>query len=109
MSTSQPNQPSANVRIILSLTGQSSQIWVVPVIPETTLGQILTIIGVDPERFNPSAPHPYVFVNEGETEMPWLANNMLDYNNWYVEHGFIPSLYIKDRRYVITDHSWQSS
>jgi hypothetical protein len=106
MSTAQPTQPSANIRIILSHTRQSSQTWVVPVIPETTLGQILNIIGIEPERFNPSASDPYVFVNEGETEMPSLDRNMLDYNNWYVDHGFIPSFYIKRRSDVTNSHGW---
>ena len=96
-------QPSANIRIILSHTGQS---WVVPVIPETTLEQILNAIGLDSERFNPSAPDSYVFVNEGETSMTRLDRNMLDYNNWYVDHGFISSFYIKRRCDVTTDHGW---
>lgn len=103
MSAAQANQPSANIRIILSHTGET---WVVPVIPETTLVQILNLISLDPELFNSSAADPYVFVNEGDTSMPWLDRNMLDYNNWYVDHGFIPSLYIKRRSDITTDHEW---
>ena len=99
-------QSSANIRIILSHSGQSGQSWIVPVIPETTLGQILNIIGMDSELFNSSAPDPYVFVNEGETAMPSLDRNMLDYNNWYVDHGFISSLYIKRQSDVTNNHGW---
>ena len=103
MSAAQSNQPSANIRITLFHTGQS---WVVSVIPETTLAQILNSISLDSELFNASAPNPYVFVNEGETSMPWLDRNMLDYNNWYIEHGFIPSLYIKRQSEITTNHEW---
>ncbi len=94
------NKPSANIRIILSHTGQS---WVVPVIPETTLQQIIGHIDIDPELFNPLNSNPYVFVTMGETVMPWLNRNMIDYNNWSIERGYISSFYIKRRSNVTTN------
>ena len=100
------SQIFANIRILHSHSGQTIQTWVVPVIPETTLGEILKHVGMDPELFNASAADPYVFVNEGDTAMLFLDRNMLDYNNWYIDHGFIPSLFIKRRSQIANDHGW---
>lgn len=68
----------------------------VPVTPETTLAQIIVHIGLDPELFTKEADAP-VFVNEGGTGMPWLDRDMQYYNNWYITRGYIPSLHIKRR------------
>lgn len=87
-------QPSANVRIYLSDEGERRS-WIVPVIPETTLLQILNSIGLDPHLFERYGHNEYVFVNEGDTTMPLLDRNLLYYNNWNVENGYISSLYIK--------------
>jgi hypothetical protein len=83
-------KPSANLRVYLP----SGQMYTVPVIPQTTLLQILQYIGLNPELFEGTGPDTLVFVNEGKTAMPNLERNMVDYNNWYVEGGFISSLYI---------------
>lgn len=84
---------SANIRIIFSETGHT---WVVPVMPQTTLRQIINHIGMDPEQFNLSSHNPYVFVNEGHTIMSFVDSNMIDYNNWCIDkEGYISSLYVK--------------
>ena len=33
--------------------------------------------------------------NCGDTPMPDLDRTMMDYNNWYVERGSLPPLYVK--------------
>jgi hypothetical protein len=54
---------------------------------EMTLREILQAIG---------CPTDGVTVyNLGDTPMPYLDWTMVDYNNWYVEKDYIPSLYVK--------------
>lgn len=97
MSQQETQQPTANLRVHLP----SGQIRVVPVIPETSLRQIAESIGLDLSLFEGAEPHTLVFVNEGKTAMPDLNRNMLDYNNWYIEGGFISSLYIKHQNELV--------
>ena len=33
--------------------------------------------------------------NSGDTPMQDLERTMVDYNNWYIEKGYIPELYVK--------------
>jgi hypothetical protein len=82
---------SAQIRI-----HYGDELFDVPVTPETTLAQILAHIGLDAALFTKEA-HAPVFVNEGETGMPWLDRTMLYYNNWHITRGYIPSLHIKRR------------
>lgn len=101
MTEAQPNKPCANIRIILTPTLESRQprqprqSWTVPITPETTLEEILSYIKIDPELFNQFNANPYVFVSEGGTLMQSLNSNMIYYNNWDVNHGYVSSLYIK--------------
>lgn len=85
--------PSANLRVHLP----SGEMRVMSVIPTTTLSQILQAMDISHELFEGTEPDALVFVNMGQTAMTNLDMNMLDYNNWYVEKGFISSLYIKHR------------
>ena len=102
MAQPQPQpQPSANLRVHLP----NGQTHIVPVIPETSLRQIAEAIGLDAALFEGTGPDTLIFVNEGKTAMPNLDRNMLDYNNWYIEHGFISSFYIQ-RCADAEHHSW---
>jgi hypothetical protein len=72
--------------------------YIISVTPTTTLQQIvLEIQNVSRTAWEWNETH--MFVNEGKTPMPDLTKNMVDYNNWCVEGGYIPSLYI----HVISD------
>jgi hypothetical protein len=59
------------------------------VTPQTTVQEILDAIGFKDTNI--------VVLNEGETELPDLTRTMIDYNNWYIEKGYIPSIYIKQK------------
>jgi hypothetical protein len=98
-STPKPEE-SAQVRVIL----MNGETYHVPVTRVTTLLTILNYIGIDPELFNPATINSYIFINMEETAMPNLDKNMLYYNNWNIERGYIPSLYIKHRDEVINEH-----
>jgi len=74
---------SANLRVYLP----SGEHRVVEVTPTTTLAEILSKIEV-------VWSHTYVCINEGHTYMTNHEMTLADYNNWYVDKGFIPSLYI---------------
>lgn len=90
-------QPAAYVRVyVLGMPPIE-----VPVIPETTLAQIVHYIQF---TWNDD----YVFVNEGGTVMPDVERNMIDYNNWYKENGYISSLYIKLKSSLSVEayHNW---
>lgn len=101
MSQPEKQQPAANLRVHLP----NGQTHVVPVIPETSMRQIAESIGLDLSLFEGTGPDTLVFVNEGKTAMPDLDRNMVDYNNWYIEGGFISSVYVK-RRADAEDHCW---
>ena len=91
------DQPSANIRIYTP----DGTMFDVPVIPETSLAQILQFI-----HFEWKDEH--VFVNDGGTAMLDLNRNMLDYNNWHKECGYISSLYIKLKSSLSSEnyHEW---
>lgn len=56
--------------------------------PNTKLGELLAAVGItDITRLT--------VYNSGETPMPYMDYTMTDYNNWYVEKGHIPSLYVR--------------
>lgn len=74
---------SANVRVYLP----SGEERVVEVTPATTLTEILS-------KINIVWSNAYVFMNEGHTYMINHDMTLSDYNNWYIDKGFIPSLYI---------------
>lgn len=76
---------SANLRIYLP----SGEHRVVRVTPTTTLGEIVAHV-----QFKWT--NKYVIMNQGHTHMSNYEMTMSDYNNWYVEGGFIPSLFIVD-------------
>jgi hypothetical protein len=80
------------------------EVFEAPVTPETTLAQIISHIGLEPDLFAGDAPTALVFVNKGDTAMTWLDRDMNYYNNWHVSRGYIPSLHIKYRSEV--DHLW---
>lgn len=41
-------------------------------------------------------PHDNIIVyNSGDTPYPDLNRTMVDYNNWYVEDEYIPSIYLR--------------
>jgi hypothetical protein len=92
------DQPSANIRIYTP----DGTMFEVPVIPETSLRQILAYMKFEWDDA------VYIFVNEGGTTMPHLERNMIDYNNWYVEHGYISSFTIKRKSSLGAeyDHDW---
>ncbi len=55
--------------------------------PEITLKELLEAV---------SCPTEGVTVyNCGDTPMPDLNRTMVNYNNWYIEKGYIPGLYVK--------------
>ena len=74
---------SANVRVYLP----SGEHCVVEVTPTTTLIEILSKIDIVWSK-------TYVFMNEGHTYMRNHSMTLSDYNNWYIDKGFVPSLYI---------------
>jgi hypothetical protein len=80
---------SANVRVYLP----SGEHCVVEVTQTSTLAEILSKTGI-------VWSNTYVFMNEGHTYMINHTMTLSDYNNWYVEKGFIPSLYIVDPNIV---------
>lgn len=82
---------NANVRVYTSTNE-----YIVSVTPTTTLQQIVLEIQKSWKEFEWNT-QTHVFVNDGGTCMPSLDETMIYYNNWYVEKGFIPSLYIKDK------------
>lgn len=57
------------------------------VTPITTVQEILNAIGFKDTNIT--------VLNEGDTELPDLTRTMVDYNNWYIEKGYIPSIYIQ--------------
>jgi sulfur carrier protein ThiS len=59
----------------------------IEVTKEMTLREILHAVGCQTEGVT--------VYNNGDTPMPSLDWTMVDYNNWYVEKNYIPSLYVK--------------
>jgi hypothetical protein len=57
------------------------------VTPETTVQEILDTIGFQDKNIT-------VF-NAGKTELQDLTRTMVDYNNWYIEKGYVSSIYIQ--------------
>ena len=53
---------------------------------DTTLKQLLIAVECPLEGIT--------VYNSGDTPMPDLERTMTDYNNWYIEKGFIPELYV---------------
>lgn len=80
---------TANVRVYLP----SGEHRVVEVTPTTTLAEIISKIEI-------VWSNTYVFMNEGHTYMMNHTLTLVDYNYWYVDKGFIPSLYIVDPNIV---------
>jgi hypothetical protein len=73
---------------------------VADVSPDTTLQQILAATPFHGKWKDDL----HIFVNEGGTSMPWLDRSLTDYNNTYVERGYIEaSLYIKHKARVLND------
>lgn len=97
------SQPSAKIRICFQ---EHAHTYEIPVIPQTTLRQMILMIGLNPEMFECSDTRRYIFVNEGGTIMPFIDRNLIDYNNWYVEKGYISPFYIKRYCDVSNDHLW---
>ena len=74
---------SANIKIHLP----DGSVKIIAVKPTTTLKEILDTLEL---------PNIYTFYNEGETPMLNYERNLVHYNNWYVEKGYLPSLYLKN-------------
>ena len=74
---------TANIRVYLP----SGEQCVVEVMPTTTLAEILCKAEI-------VLSNRYVVMNEGHTYMTDFTMTLTDYNNWYIDKGFIPSLYI---------------
>ena len=74
---------SANIRVHLPGLIVKTAI----VTQATTLQEILNMLEL---------PNIFTFYNEGETPMPDLHKNLVDYNNWYIDKGgYLPSLYLR--------------
>lgn len=73
---------SANIKIHLA----DGSVKIVSVKPTTTLDEILAAV---------EQPSTATFYNEGETPMPDHSKNLVDYNNWCIEKGYLSSLYLK--------------
>ena len=77
-------QQTASITITLP---NGTPITVPHVTPNTTVRELLIAA---------SCPLEGITVyNCGDTPMPDLDRTMTDYNNWYVEKGSLPPLYVK--------------
>lgn len=78
------SQQSASITITLP---SGTPITVPSVTPNTSVRELLIAA---------SCPFEGVTVyNCGDTPMPDIDRTMTDYNNWYVEKGSLPPLYVK--------------
>lgn len=57
------------------------------VTPTMTVKQLLDSIDFPQDNI--------IVYNSGDTPYPDLNRTMVDYNNWYVEDGYIPSIYLR--------------
>lgn len=73
--------------VFLTVKLPSGEDKTIKVTKEMTLREILHAVGCQAEGVT--------VYNIGDTPMPYLDWTMVDYNNWYVEKDFIPSLYVK--------------
>ncbi len=77
-------QQTASITITLP---NGNPVTVPQVTPNTTVRELLIAA---------SCPLEGITVyNCGDTPMPDLDRTMTDYNNWYVEKGSLPQLYVK--------------
>ncbi len=80
---------TANIRIHFP----NGEIRQTNVTPQSTLQEILSKIDF-------AWTGEYACINEGGTLMPTLTWNLIQYNHWYVEAGFVPSIRIVEMRNV---------
>jgi hypothetical protein len=74
---------TANIRIHLP----NGEIRQTVVTPQSTLQEILNAINFD-------LTGEYGCINEGGTLMPTLTWNLVQYNHWYIEAGFVSPIRI---------------
>ncbi len=80
---------SANIRIHIP----NGEIRQTTVTPQSTLQEILSTIDF-------VWTGEYGCINEGGTLMPNMSWNLLQYNHWYVDAGFVPPIRIVEMRNV---------
>lgn len=76
--------------VLIKITLPDGAFKTIEVSPEITLKELLEAVGCPTEGV--------IVYNSGDTPMPDLNRTMVDYNNWYVEKGYIPGLYVKFKK-----------